>query len=144
MPDKTLAEITQIVKMPIALQNDQQNGHNRQNNGQDGQNGVSNQAVILRVHVTAQDEAVHHNIYNNIGVHLCCLTCHSGCKDACEGILQEHMSGHLTDHLIIMHVLHHHPRAEGYALWHNSQLRTFNFVGENGLLEFIHSRNGFL
>ena len=145
VPDKILSQITQIVKMPIAaLQNDQENGQNGQNNGQNGQVGVSREAVLLRVHVTALDEAVHHNIYTHLGVHLCCLSCHSGCNNVCEGNLEEHMAGHFTDHMIIMHVLHHHPRAVGYALWHNSILRTFDFVGENGLLDFIHSRNGFL
>ena len=130
--------------MPIAaaVQNDQENGQNGQNNGQNGQVGVSREAVLLRVHVTALDEAVHHNIYTHLGVHLCCLSCHSGCNNVCEGNLEEHMAGHFTDHMIIMHVLHHHPRAVGYALWHNSILRTFDFVGENGLLEFIHSHNG--
>ena len=106
------------------------------------QNGVSMDTVLFRVHVMALDDAVHHNIYTHLGVHLYCVQCHVPCNNVCEGSLEEHIAGHLTDHLIIMHVLHHHPQAEAYALWHNSMIRTFDFVGENGLLAFIHSHNG--
>ena len=107
------------------------------------QNGVSMDTVLFRVHVTAIDDAIEHNIYAApLGVHLCCYICHESCNNVCQENLEQHISGHLTDHSIVMHILLHHHQAQAYALWHNSMIRTFNFIGENGLLEFIHSRNG--
>ena len=119
-----------------------QNGHAYGHQHQNAVIGVTSITVLLGVHLTVNDEELYHNLYQNVGVHLCCLSCHSGCTDACQGTLQEHITGHLADHLIVMHIINHHPGAEGYALLHNSQLRTFNFVSQNGLLAFIHSRNG--
>ena len=107
------------------------------------ENGVSMDTVLFRVHVTAIDDAVEHNIYvAPLGVHLCCVICHESCNNVCQENLEQHISGHLTDHSIVMHILLHHHQAQAYALWHNSMIRTFDFIGENGLLEFIHSRNG--
>ena len=107
------------------------------------QNGVSMDTVLFRAHMTAIDDAVEHNIYAApLGVHLCCYICHESCNNVCQENLEQHISGHLTDHSIVMHILLHHHQAQAYALWHNSMIRTFNFIGENGLLEFIHSRNG--
>ena len=98
--------------------------------------------VLLRVHTTALDEAIDHNIYMQLGVHLCCLYCHSGCNNMCEGNLDEHMADHFTDHLIIMHVHQYHPSADSVALWHNSTLRTYDYV--EVMLDFIHSHYGYL
>ena len=106
-------------------------------------NGVDMNTVLFRVHVTANDEAMEHNIYEApLGVHLCCYICHESCNNACQEDLEHHISGHLTDHSIVMHILLYHHHAQAYALWHHSMIRTFNSLGEYGLLEFIHSRNG--
>ena len=107
-------------------------------------NGVDMNTVLFRVHVTANDDAMAHNIYDDpLGVHLCCVICHESCSNTCQDEnLEHHISGHLTDHLIVMHYLIYHDNAQAYALWHHSMIRTFNSLGEYGLLEFIHSRNG--
>ena len=110
-----------------------------------GLNGPIDEPVdtqLLIVHSTALNPDIELNIYLQLGIHLSCYACHSECNNLCDGNLAQHIHGNYTDHLLIMHFVHIHPAVTSVALWHNSALRNFDSV--EGLLDFIHSRFGYL
>ena len=110
-----------------------------------GLNGPIDEPVdtqLLIVHSTAAASDIGLNIYLQLGIHISCYACHSECNDLCDGNHAQHIRGHYTDHLLIMHFVHFHPAVTSIALWHNSALR--NFESLEGVLDFIHSRFGYL
>ena len=108
-------------------------------------NGVVDEPVdtqLIIVHSTAANTDIQLNIYLQHGIHLSCYACHSECNELCDGNNSRHIHGNYTDHLLIMHFLHFHPAVTRIAIWHNSALR--NFANIEGVLDFIHSRFGYL
>ena len=86
---------------------------------QNGVPGISSNQVILRVHHdTTENEDIYSypNLYNTLGIHLCCSDCHPGCTDACPQSHTQQMRGHGADYEIIDHILNFHHGAESYAL----------------------------
>ena len=108
-------------------------------------NGVVDEPVdtqLIIVHSTAANTDIQLNIYLQHGIHLSCYACHSECNELCDGNNSRHIHGNYTDHLLIMHFQIFHPAATSIAIWHNSALR--NFANIEGVLDFIHSRFGYL
>ena len=75
---------------------------------QNGVEGVADNEVIFRVHRYGPHPEMFPNIYNTLGVHLCCIDCHPVCLNDCPEQYSEHIRGHGTDYHLVDHVLTHH------------------------------------